>query len=1178
VSGRRARRPGDQLALFPSADVPLPAAARPVTDEEARRIAREDLDASLALEAGAGTGKTTLLVERILNLVGGKGVRIDEIVAITFTEKAAAELKVRVREGLEKRLAEAGVRADAGAARVSETASRYRTALRDLALANISTIHAFAGALLRERPVEARIDPAFEQLDAVGESRLFDEVWERWEERALLAEAEPYRRALEAGVQRDRVRRLARRLLEYRELIPHALPERPDDALVESGFADVVRESAALAAFAGRRCRARDDKQLELIRAGVRTVAWLEGRSPAERRAALFAEPRIFSHAGWGKPSNWADGSIDEARSRLAALAAAVEGLGLRIGAGIGSDLALWLVEFLDAYRREKERRGVLDFHDLLLCARNLLRDEPAAREDFKVRFSAILVDEFQDTDPLQSEIVFFLSEAGAGAVRWDEVTVAPGRLFIVGDPKQAIYRFRRADIDVYTAVQERVSGGAPLPITRNFRSVPGIVSWANALFADLFAEESDGGETSETLSQAPFEPIEATRDAGELGPAILLVVPPAEAGRAERPNIDEVRALEAAALAEVIADGVARREFRARDVAILFRTFTDVQVYEEALAERGIDHQVEGGKTFFQRGEVRALLSCLTAVDDPENPVAVVAALASPHFGISDDALAAFAAEGRAFRYLDGAGAHPEIAEAFEMLRRLHAARHDGPLHRLVERILDETHVLEFHALDRRDRRAVANLRKVAEKARAFEAAGPATPRAFVRWLREEEDVGDEGDSPVAEPTEEVVRLSTIHRAKGLEFPVVAIANLAADRPFSEDFLVENMPPAVAFTLGPKDHRCRSANFEAQRDREKRRKRAEERRLLYVAVTRARDRLILAGHAALAAKTEGTALFTDLLRGLPPRAAWTDGAEIGGVRVVVAPRGARAPHAGRPAPIAAADIAVPADDATWLAARADTRARGRVALPVLTSRRMVDRRQFARRDELEESAGGGRADGADSGARTSLGRFVHAVLDALPGLDPARLDETAASIAVRDAFAGDRDEALALAHAILADPVMERARRAPRLLREVPFSVVLGGRLAEGVVDLAFEDAGGALVIVDYKTGRVEAGEGDASRGGRPRSRPADGAARLRDHAAARGEIDQMALYTQALHAATGRPIREAVLLYAREPGALAIPAPELLSRVLPDPFPSPDDGDEFESSPGSQTSTKSN
>lgn len=1123
----------DMLPLpFDAAPEPSGESA-PLVDDEARRIAREEVGRSLLVEAGAGTGKTTLLVERVLHVIARKGVPIEKIVAITFTEKAAAELRLHVRERLEAALA-----TEEGSWSAEERQC-FVVALDDFQLASIQTIHGFCAALLRERPVEAGVDPGFAVLDGVSEMLLFDEVWQRWEAEQLVAGALPLCRALWAGVSRANLRDRAWKALGRREIFSAASFADATPFDIPAALDEYAAAIADLDAFARDCCLFPDDRFLQLFKPTARRAAVASLAAPRERETMLLQiEPPKLGNAGNKK--SWKAGAKDEAHARFGRLRERFSEIGARIAADVG----VLLVGFIAAHAEEKARRGVLDFHDLLLRARNLLRDRPNVRDGFLEQIGALLVDEFQDTDPLQMEIAFLLAESRAVATSWNETEIAPGRLFIVGDPKQSIYRFRRADIDMYDAAKVRIAEPDRLRIEQNFRSVPGITDWVNRSFELLFAESEDA------LSQAPFAPIEAFRKPLGAAPPVVLLAPPRDA---EERSAEEVRLIEAGAIASAIERVIDSGWASPRQIAILFRSMTALEPYEDALEAREIPFQVDGGRAFFGRSEVQALLACLASVEDPEDPIALVAALKSPHFGVTDDALARFVTTGGALRYLTDAGAeHAEIAEAFEELRALHGRRHEKPLHRVVEDVLESTQVLELHALRGGGRRAVANLRKVAEKARALEAAGVVTLRGLIRTLEaQSETVGAaEGDSPIADETADLVRLMTIHGAKGLEFGVVVLANLFGGKAFFEPFLANGARGQIEFTLGRKESYIRTRGFEDLRAAEKLRWRAEERRLLYVGATRARDMLILPGHGVLHSKSKGgvmaafeesnsTHLFQDLRRVLPERAFWTDGERIDGVHIWVMPgdagQGDASGDGARGRSTRAAEARL--DASAWRAAHEEALARGSEPLPVLSARHAARTEDTDEASEPANPFAAAREAAARERALT-LGSFVHAVLEALPKLDAARLVECADALPRGIADATAREEALGIVRAALATPVLERARRAPRLLREVPFSVVIEGRLAEGRVDLVFEEEDG-LVFVDYKTDRVE----PAMRGAREA---------LRAFARERGHEQQAALYARALAAAIGRPVREGCLVYARGPAALTLSASELANVPL--------------------------
>ncbi len=445
----------------------------PPIDEEARLRARTDLTTSLVVEAGAGTGKTTLMVERILHILRSGAAAIDELVAITFTEKAAAELRVRLRAVLERAACdvEDGER------------DRLRAALDRFDRAQVSTIHAFAQGLLRERPLEAGLDADFGVMDGLGSTLEFDRHWETWLDAELMKSHPAARRALNTGMSIEHLGTIARLLHDERDLLPDRPPAAPatlTTTLTAEALAIFEELEALLPA-----CTDRQDAGYQLIqdRLRWRDIALRAGPEAFERLLAQMApfKPR-------GNQQRWQKGAGKRQKELCTDLNEELQGQRRQLGQAVTEGVLGWLAGFVRWYAERRQEAGTAEFQDLLIWARNLLRDHKPVRAAFQRRYRYLLIDEVQDTDPLQAEIVAFLAEDGARADTWQEAQPAAGRLFIVGDPKQAIYRFRRADLAVYFALHELVTstGGIPLVITQNFRSAPPLIDWVNALFTAI--------------------------------------------------------------------------------------------------------------------------------------------------------------------------------------------------------------------------------------------------------------------------------------------------------------------------------------------------------------------------------------------------------------------------------------------------------------------------------------------------------------------------------------------------------------------------------------------------------------------------------------------------------------------------------------------------------------------
>jgi len=1033
-------------------------------DQVDRDAARHDLDRSLSVEAGAGTGKTTLLVERIISLIKSRRGTLEQIVAITFTEKAAGELKVRLREVLEKTIPQA---------KGNELPALLQ-ALRDLERAPISTIHSFCASLLRERPVEAGVDPNFEPLDEIGLDMLFQEAWEGWLREEMEKKARPLRRALASGMKLESMARLVRQVYDNRDLIPEGSFPRPSHSV--DAFLGNLEEGVQKAwVLAETNCQHKEDRGFQAIKSLREKVIELQEAGEERREVILLRELEIKSQ---GNKQNWKpQSSCDVQKQICQELGAELGTLKEFIRADVMAELVEWLKDFLKTIRDEKAELGMLDFQDLLLLARNLLQGNKEVRRYFQERIRYLLVDEFQDTDPLQVEVVFFLAEDGTQAEKWEDVVVAPGKLFLVGDPKQSIYRFRRADIETYEKAKEKLEAkGDGLKAFQNFRTVPSIISWVNRVFADLIQPSEEGH------FQPAYIPLTAHPDRKELvanQPGVILLAPPPNFDSKEA-SVGESREVEAHSIAAMIEEMVAercqrqwaifdKREKANRaisygDIALLFPTFSGIEIYEEALKAGGIPYRLEGGKEFYMRQEVRSLLCCLKALDDPGDEISLVAALRSPLFGFSDEEIFLFVSSGNHLNYLcSPEGKETKFAEAFSLLRFLHEKRNSVSISGTISELLSWTKVLEFSLLRQGGEQTVANLRKVLEQARGFERERQATFRRFVAWLetREEEGVR-EGESPWSEEGEENVQLLTVHKAKGLEFPVVFLANLASQRSHTQEFIPLRIQRTFELAIGL----FKTLGYDSAHKKEQAKMEAEDRRLFYVAATRARDHLIIP--LFWSKKNKGT---FKLLEGRLPEfgemKSWSiaDGQFIAGAGCFSLQPEEKPPlrlQLGE----SESEMDSPLDRRTrWKETIDAVKEKASRGLPLLAPSSSVS--SLYPFDEYFEPRPAGREE--ETGG-VAFGLAFHEVMERVDLVSGENLRELCRIKAMEQSIPGMAEKIAGLCQKCLAHPLLERARRSKRIFREVPFSMFLEERIVEGKIDLLFEE-GDRWVIVDYKT-----------------------------------------------------------------------------------------------------------
>ncbi len=1126
--------------------------APPTGDAEARRQIRSRLDETLFVEAGAGTGKTTALVGRIVELVVTGTARLRAIAAITFTEAAAAELRDRVREQLE--LVAAGLGDDelTDPAMSPETRqarrSRATDALAELDAAAIGTLHGFAQRILAEHPFEAGLPPTFEVFDQIRSQVAFDERWGAFLDRLLddPAARPSLSRALVCGIGLGHLRSVALELNRNWDLVADHPLTAPAPAPIDvtEVLAGLDRAAAHLA-----RCRDADDRLAVHIRSLAGYARRLAGADSDLDRLQLLAQAPPLARR-YGQKANW-DDCVDEARQALGDAQAARDATLQAVTRQALGELLVALRQLTLQAADERRREGSLEFHDLLVQARQLLRSRPEVAAHLHTTYTHLLIDEFQDTDPIQIELAVRIAtdDPEAGTRDWSDLSVPAGRLFLVGDPKQAIYRFRRADIGLFLAVRDALSGPV-LRLSRNHRSVPGVLDWVNATFGSLLGQGDTG-------IQPAYEPLEAHRPAHDVGPAGTFAVEPVVILGAgiEAPALSEVRAREAADIAQTIARvrdeawpiGPDARPARLADVCILIPTRTSLPSLERALDRVGLPYRVESSSLVYASAEVRDLLNVLRAVDDPTAEVAVVAALRSPWFGCGDDDLLEHHAAGGAWDYRraapEGLGPDHPVVAGLEALHELHRQRwwHDASA--LIERVLEARRAFELGLDERRPRDVWRRLAFVADQARAFTDAYGSDLRRYLAWADlQRADDARVVEAVLPESDDDAVRIMTVHASKGLEFPVVVLAGLNTEYRAPGAGVDVLWGPAGPEVKVVKD--ITTAGYADLAAREQQIDRHEQLRLLYVAATRARDHLIVSLHHKVASRPRCHGATLEALapataerwRRLDPPAPTPGRRGTSSSSASSASSGSSAAGGAEALDVGVA-VGTGIDPAGSLEARARWMRRRQAALDAAgqpanlaaTSVARLARQHAARAEEMPGASAADPPAGDDAEpsttvaeatpwrrgrAGTAIGRAVHGVLQRVELATGAGIEELARSQAGAEGVPERAGEVERLARAALAADVVAEAVAAPRFWREVYVGAPVADRTLEGFVDLLIEGPDG-LTVVDYKTDAV---------------RTDDDLDTARDTYRLQG-----ASYAVALEQALGRPVVRCVFLFLR-------------------------------------------
>jgi ATP-dependent exoDNAse (exonuclease V) beta subunit len=1022
-------------------------------DAAARDAIRNRLDTTLFVEAGAGTGKTAALVDRFVALATTDPViPVDAIAAITFTEKAAGELRDRIRRALEH----------AGAA----------DALTQLDRAAICTLHAFAQRILTEFPIEAGLPPRLEVRDEISSRVAFEARWRVLVDDLLDAPdlADSILVMLTAGVRLEHLRAVAEVLDDNWDLLDCIGPPPPLPPLRIDEWRAELAEVTALAS----ECRFDDDRLYIRLGELARYGEELERAPDDIERVRLLRAPKpSFKVGNTGRATNWP--AIETVRHRVgrladerdAIIAELLDAAIRRVVAALARSTAL-AVEV-------RRAAGELEFHDLLVHARRLLRDPIhglRVRTRLRDRYQRILIDEFQDTDPIQVELAALLGsgEPVEPDQPWNEIDVDPGRLFFVGDPKQSIYRFRRADIATFLDAARHFARDAPELLSCNFRTAPEVLDWINVVFDELI-QPFPG-------SQPAFRALDATRSSTAGTGVTLLGAEP----HADDPAADGLREREAADVASVVQRAITERwpvfdrdtnEWRdpnLGDIAILLPARTSLGYLERALEDAGVPYRAETSSLVYGSREVRDLLAALRAVDDPSDSLSLVAALRSAVFGCGDDDLFTYAVEHKG-RW-DVTRPPPEsidpdhpVADAMRFLGALHHERMWRTPSEMIERIVRERHVLEVAALGGRFRDVARRVRFVTDQARAFLDAAGGTLRDYLAWA---EMQGTEGarvvEAVLPETDDDAVRILTIHGAKGLEFPIVVASGNTTAALTPRRGVQVLFPPAggceIRLHAG-----AQTAQFELHQPIDEQMGFHEKLRLLYVGCTRARDHLVVSVHRKardLAAIERPRWTHAELLWHAAEHADWS---------AYEARHDDALPPRARPEP----PVAI--DRADWNAQREHAFARG-------MRRGFVSATAVAHRDAPDTVDPGLAKDARDLDLPpwnkgrygTAIGRAVHAVLQTVDLATGEGLADTAAAQAAAEGVLGYEETIVALARAALDSTVVRRAC-ARSFWRETYVATPLPGITLEGYVDLIYRDDDG-LVVVDYKTDAVAAEE----------------------------------------------------------------------------------------------------
>ena len=1066
-----------------------------LVDKDARLIIREATGQTLFVEAGAGSGKTTMLVERVQQLTLWDAIPMGEIAAVTFTERAGAELRDRLRARLES----------AAAFGTDETRRiRAHAALDDLDTAAIGTLHSFARRILSEHPIEAGIPPLVEVLDEVASSVAFESRWSQLRTELLDSPemAPTLEMAFAVGISLAHIRSLIAKLNSDWDLVAdHVVKPGQPPVPQMPPVATVHAEARRLAAMADR-CVDPADKfvaRLEALAAWADQMASVDGDLIAELSVLKAAANLKWAY---GQQPNWG-GRLPALKAECSAWVAGVDDLVSQVVESTLRSIVHWCgVRVLES-AQERRADGRLEFHDLLVLARNLLRDNEEVRATLQGRYRRLLLDEFQDTDPIQIEIAVRIA-GGAGATQadWADVAVPAGSLFVVGDPKQSIYRFRRADIAMYLRAQSVLGGEVAL--TTNFRTVAPILNWVNDVFGQLIQPQAG--------MQPQYQPLDPSRAIPTVGASVTVLGADEHLGT--KLKAAELRTLEAADVARSIVGALAEgwtteaevpaktlggqattewRPLRPGDITILIPARTSLPFLESALNQAGVMYRTESTSLVYNADEVRDLFAAARAIADPSDGFALVTTLRSPLFGCGDDDLWTWKQARGSFNLLapplDGQAHHP-VAVAAAYLQELHRDSRWLTPSEILGRLAVDRRMFEVAVFGPRARDCWRRLRFVIDQARAWSEVEHGGLRAYLAWAAAQSAEGSRvAESVLPESDSDSVRIMTIHAAKGLEFPMVVLSGMTAAPNHGKGVRLLWSPGGYAASLS---RDLQTGDFRDQLPVDEQMSSYERLRLLYVATTRARDHLVVSLHRSGDTDTNARQMGK------------VDAATAAGA--VALPEGGTASAA---APIAA-NVSPPPGWDSWLAGVQKSAKASRFH-PAFSASGLegtdpdadltVPAVEVAPGAVIEAStADEAGAAGSAKGGRdvelpawskgrygSNIGRAVHGVLQVVDLTSGDGIEDAVAAQSVAEGVVEFAPLIRSLVQSALDSDVVKRAA-AREHWRESYVGMVQEGSavlqhgtvlehtsvVMEGFVDLIYREDDGSLVIVDYKTDDV--------------------------------------------------------------------------------------------------------
>ncbi|WP_077212003.1 UvrD-helicase domain-containing protein [Bacillus dakarensis] len=1018
-----------------------------IRDQRERERIQQELDTNFLVEAGAGSGKTTSMVQRMLSLIKKKKATVDKIAAITFTNKAASELKERFVIALEKAVRD-GVDA--------EEVEVLKAAYENVNQCFIGTIHSFCGTLLRERPLEAGLDPAFTEMDEEQAKEVQDQCWDEYLSKLMdTGQTDELKELTSYGVDSEALRDVYHRMMQNTDVDVFTKEvEYPNFEPIRESILPLIEEAKVY--FPSTKPEQGWDGFQQTI---LDTLQLLKIKDLNDDLTVLQIAESINKSLDITQ-NRWTDKDVAKAfkNEKLPEWKEEIVVPILRAWREfLHPKIVHFVLPIIEYCQQRKQERGLVDFQDLLLKTTALLREHQDVRTYFKQRYTHLLVDEFQDTDPVQAEMMLLLTGKDREENDWRKLVPNKGSLFIVGDPKQSIYRFRRADISTYHFVKKKIEeNGEVLKLTTNFRSVDSIGTFVDRIFQSKFL--SDEHETQEQAAFAPMNTVQPNPDSLY---GVYTITHP----KVTRHNPREICEMDAVKIASFIAwscqgnltiqvkdhDGkLISREAEPGDFLILLKQRKHLHIYAEKLAEYGILSDITGSETRYE--ELLALVQLVKCVNNPQDSISLLAVLRGMFFGCSDEDLYQYkrAANFFSIKSLPKKDSLPENAknvfDALAKLQQYHSWVRRMPALSAFMKIFEDIGVLPYALMQSSGLIVAGTLLQMIEGVLAdhFASANWNDLTELLNDLLEKEEAKGMEGTGLFLGSPQAVRIMNLHKAKGLEASVVFLAEPVGEKehPPKEHIDRSGEDPIGYFTIEKKAAKgamvpiAEPYGWCEKADIEKRYMEAEKDRLLYVAATRPKQLLVVSRYPAKSSLSP----WEDLSRDLPSEQ------ELSWIETLPADK----------------EIVNETPDLTSLLKRWSL------------WRELSEQPSFVKHNvtNLVKGESSSALPRSVEGKGPVFGTVVHRCMEEIgKGRDQGDLTQLIAFLAEEEGLeAQHHEEALRSVQSILKSEIWQRGQKAIERYHEFSFQIQKENRQIQGVIDFLFlEDDG--WVIVDFKT-----------------------------------------------------------------------------------------------------------